>query len=443
MQRCRNLRWLPTRDTTLHKSTRNAKELNVHHVIVGAGPAGVLAAETIRKMSADDSITIIGNEPYPAYSRMALPYFLAGDVEEDGTYLRHAEDHFSKIAVDIRNETVTAILPDKKAVSLGNGENVSYDRLLLATGASAIRPPINGMDSPRVHNCWTLDDAHRMLKEIKAGDRVVLLGAGFIGCIVLQALVEMKLDLTVVELADRMLARMMDDPGGNMIKHWCENRGVKVRTGTAANSVVDKDNVLEIELGDGTSIHADHIVCAAGVQSNIQFLNGSGIATDAGVLVDHNLQTNIEHIYAAGDVAQGPDLSTGEQQVHAIQPTAAEHGRIAACQMAGAPVPYRGSLSMNVLNTLGLITSSFGLWDGIDGGTNAVVEDRQHFRYLRLEFRDDVLIGALAIGLTQHVGILRGLVQTGVRLGKWKERLVDDPSQIMHAYLARVQGTRT
>ena len=107
------------------------------------------------------------------------------------------------------------------------------------------------------------------------------------------------------------------------------------------------------------------------------------------------------------------------------------------------PVPYRGSLSMNVLNTLGLITSSFGLWDGIDGGTNAVVEDRQHFRYLRLEFRDDVLIGALAIGLTQHVGILRGLVQTGVRLGKWKKRLTDDPSQIMHAYLARVQGTRT
>ena len=160
-------------------------------------------------------------------------------------------------------------------------------------------------------------------------------------------------------------------------------------------------------------------------------------------MVNHNLQTNIEHIYAAGDVAQGPDLSTGEQQVHAIQPTAAEHGRIAACQMAGAPVPYRGSLSMNVLNTLGLITSSFGLWDGIDDGTNAVVEDRQRFRYLRLEFRDDVLIGALAIGLTQHVGILRGLVQTGVRLGKWKERLVDDPSQIMHAYLARVQGTRT
>lgn len=414
----------------------------MHHVIVGAGPAGVLAAETIRKKSADDSITIIGDERYPAYSRMALPYLLAGDVEEDGTYLRHAADHFSSIAVDVRKETVTGVAPEQKSISLGNGESVAYDRLLLATGASAIRPPISGMDSPRVHNCWTLDDAHRLLSDVKAGDRVVLLGAGFIGCIVLQALVQMRLDLTVIELADRMLARMMDDPGGNMIKSWCESQGVKVRTGTAASGVAEKDNSLEIALADGSSITADHIVCAAGVRSNIQFLDGSGIAADTGVLVNHNLETNIDGIYAAGDVAQGPDLSTGEQQVHAIQPTASEHGRVAACQMVGEPLPYRGSLSMNVLNTLGLITSSFGLWDGIDGGERAMVEDRPHYRYMRLEFRDDVLVGALAIGLTQHVGILRGLVQTGVRLGKWKQRLIDDPSQIMHAYLARVQGTR-
>ena len=110
--------------------------------------------------------------------------------------------------------------------------------------------------------------------------------------------------------------------------------------------------------------------------------------------------------------------------------------------MAGEAVPYGGSLSMNVLNTLGLITSSFGLWDGVDGGERVASEDQVYNRYLRLEFKDDVLIGALAIGLTQHVGILRGLVQTGVRLGAWKQRLMTDPSQIMHAYLACVQGSR-
>lgn len=414
----------------------------MHHVIIGAGPAGVIAAETLRKKSRSDSITIIGDESYPAYSRMAIPYFLADNVKEHGTYLRHAENHFSDREINILNDSVNQVAPATKSVTLDSGREVSYDRLLLATGAHAIRPPISGMNSPRVHNCWTLADAHRILQDVKAGERVVLLGAGFIGCIVLQALVEMKLDLTVIELEDRMLARMMDEPGGNMIKRWCEAKNVAVRTSTEAKGVVDQGNSLEITLGDGSSIVADHIVCAAGVRSNIGFLEGSGIATDSGILVDHSLQTNIEGIFAAGDVAQGPDRSTGAQQVHAIQPTASEHGRIAACQMAGDAVPYGGSLSMNVLNTLGLITSSFGLWDGIDEGDGIAIEDQSHNRYLRLEFKDDVLVGALAIGLTQHVGILRGLVQTGVRLGKWKEKLMKDPSQIMHAYLARVQGSR-
>ncbi len=415
----------------------------MHHVIVGAGPAGVIAAETIRKKSLHDTITIIGNEPYPAYSRMAIPYFLASEVREDGTYLRHAQDHFSKLEINVVNGTVTSVVPSKKSVALENGSSITYDRLLLATGASAIRPPISGMNSRRVHNCWTLADAHRLLNDVNADERVVLLGAGFIGCIVLQALISMQLQLTVVELADRMLARMMDDPGGRIIKTWCETKGVCIKTGCEAKSVIEKNDTLEMILADGTTIATDHVVCAAGVQSNIQFLAGSGIEVDDGILVNHHLQTNIDGVYAAGDVAQGPDRSTGKQQVHAIQPTASEHGRLAACQMVDEATPYGGSLSMNVLNTLGLITSSFGLWNGIDGGDGTAVEDQIHHRYMRLEFREDVLIGALAIGLTQHVGILRGLVQTGVRLGKWKKRLLEDPSQIMHAYLACVPGSRS
>ena len=411
------------------------------HVIIGSGPAGVIAAETLRKLSAADSITIVGAEPGPPYSRMALPYFLAGDVRADGTYLRHAENHYDELDIDLKIARVNEV-SSKGSLVLENGENLEYDRLLIATGASAIRPPIPGMDLPNIHNCWTLDDAHRILENASAGDRVVLLGAGFIGCIVLQALVEMQLDITVIELADRMLARMMDDAGGDMIRNWCESKGVKVRVGTEVTAASASNGAIAVELGDGSGIETDHIVCAAGVRPNIEFLNGSGIATDIGILVDHSLQTNVENIFAAGDVAQGPDLSTGEQQVHAIQPTASEHGRIAACHMAGQNAYYRGSLSMNVLNTLGLITSSFGIWDGVAGGERATAIDTNTNRYLRLEFKDDVLIGALAIGLTEHVGVLRGLIQTGVRLGAWKQRLLQDPSLVMSAYLARVQGTR-
>lgn len=414
----------------------------MQHVIVGAGPAGVIAAETLRKRSRSDSIVVVGNESHPAYSRMAIPYLLAGDVDESGTYLRHRGDHFDGLEIQIRRDNVIGIDPARKTVALADGPNLDYDRLLLATGSSAIRPQISGMDLPRVHNCWTLEDAHGIIRQMRPDDRVALLGAGFIGCIVLQALVSMKLDLTVIELADHMLARMMDHEGGEMIKRWCQDKGVNVKTGSEAIAVQARGDQLEIDLADGTRIAVDHIVCAAGVRPNIQMLEGSGIEVETGILVNHQLQTSVTDIFAAGDVAQGPDQSTGLLQVHAIQPTASEHGRIAAAQMSGIGSPYGGSLSMNVLNTLGLITSSFGLWNGVDGGDRTSVCDKDHNRYLRLEFQDDLLVGALAIGLTQHVGILRGLIQTRVRLGKWKKLLLNDPSLVMNAYLDRVQGTR-
>jgi NADPH-dependent 2,4-dienoyl-CoA reductase/sulfur reductase-like enzyme len=182
------------------------------------------------------------------------------------------------------------------------------------------------------------------------------------------------------------------------------------------------------------------VICATGVTPNTGFLDGSGIETDAGILVDEHLQTNIEGICAAGDVAQGPDFSTGERAIHAIQPTAAEHGRIAALNMAGRPTRYRGSLAMNVLNTLGLVSSSFGLWMGVKGGARALATDGAGFKYLRLEFDGDVIVGALALGLTQHVGVIRGLIQTRTPLGPWKQRLIDDPHGIMEAYLECAQG---
>ena len=292
-----------------------------------------------------------------------------------------------------------------------------------------------------MENCWTLEDARRIAAGTKAGSRVVLMGAGFIGCIVLEALVARQVALTVVEMEDRMVPRMMDHSGGDMIKRWCEGRGIRVLTSTRVNGIEPAGGALKLSLGDGSSLEADLVVCATGVSPNIGFLAGSGIETGAGVLVDRHLQTNVEGVYAAGDVAQGPDFSSGEQQIHAIQPTASEHGRIAALNMAGRTTSYRGSLSMNVLNTLGLVSSSFGLWMGVDGGDEVTRADEVRFKYLRLSFQDDVVVGALALGLTQHVGVIRGLIQTKVKLGHWKDRLMADPHKVMDAYLARTQGS--
>ena len=419
----------------------------MRHVILGAGPAGVVAAETLRRHDPASEIIILGDEPDPPYSRMALPYLLAEHVGESGTYLRHGDAHFEKLAIDVRQARVRSVDTSNGIVTVSYGAEIAYDRLLIATGAHPVKPPIDGIDSEGVENCWTLADSRRILAGAKPGSRVVLMGAGFIGCIVLEALAARGVELIVVEMADRMLPRMMDETGGAMIARWCESKGVAVRTGTRVTEVARTDGKLTLatesdESGaPGAPIEADLVVCATGVSPNIDFLAGAGIESDAGILVDHRLRTSARDIYAAGDVAQGPDFSTGQQEVHAIQPTAVEHGRIAALNMAGAETQFRGSLSMNVLNTLGLVSSSFGLWMGTEGGERSVAADEARSRYLRLEFEEDRIVGALALGLTQHVGVLRGLIQTRVRLGSWLRKLRDDPTLVMNAYLECTQGS--
>jgi NADPH-dependent 2,4-dienoyl-CoA reductase/sulfur reductase-like enzyme len=411
------------------------------YVVVGTGPAGVIAAETLRQADPSGSVTLIGAEPEPPYSRMAIPYLLAEEIGEEGTHLRHGEGHYDKLGIEVRNAKVSKVSPNDGALGLEDGGTVGFDRLLIATGAHAVRPKVPGMDLPGIENCWTLADARKIAEKAKPDSRVVLLGAGFIGCIVLESLVARKVKLTVIEMADRMVPRMMDHTGGDMIKRWCQDKGVEVLTSTQVTGIEAAGGALRLSLDAGGPMEADFVVCAAGVRPNIGFLEGSGIETDAGILVDRHLQTNQPGIYAAGDVAQGPDFSTGRQEIHAIQPTAVEQGRIAALNMAGRETGYRGSLSMNVLNTLGLISSSFGLWMGVEGGDQVEAVDNERFQYLRLAFEDDVVVGALALGLTQHVGVIRGLVQSRVRLGHWKDELMRDPHKVMDAYLACTQDT--
>jgi NADPH-dependent 2,4-dienoyl-CoA reductase/sulfur reductase-like enzyme len=413
----------------------------MRYAIVGAGPAGVIAAETLRKLDPDGSVTLIGDEPEPPYSRMALPYLLAENIDEAGTHLRHGPDHYGRLGIELRRDRVDGISTRDRTLTLADGGSLAWDRLLIATGSRASRPPVPGMDLPGVENCWTLADARRIAERAGRGAQVVLMGAGFIGCIVLEALAARGVRLTVVETQDRMLPRMMDAAGGDMIKRWCERKGVRVLTATSVNGIEAYAGGLRLALDDGASLQADLVVCATGVRPNLDLLEGTGVETDVGVVVDEHLQSSVAGIFAAGDVAQGPDFSTGRREVHAIQPTASEHGRVAARNMAGMGTPFGGSLSMNVLNTVGLISSSFGLWMGVEGGDRAVAADAERFRYLRLEFEGDRMVGALALGLTQHVGVVRGLIQTRVRLGAWKRALLQDPHRVMAAYLDCTQGT--
>ena len=415
----------------------------MHYVIIGAGPAGVNAAEHLRKYDPQGQVTLLVAEDVPPYSRMALPYYLVGNIDADGTDLRKRERHFEELGITLKQGRASSIDTAAHRITLLGGEQLDYDKLLIASGATATRPPVEGIDRDHVYNCWSLKDAHKIVADTAEGSRVILMGAGFIGCIILEALAARGVDLTVIEMENRMVSRMTNEIMGNMIKNWCIAKGIKVRTSTRVVEIAEGsgDTALTVRTEGGEELPADVVICATGVRSNTAFLDGSGIAIDMGIIVDDFMQTSVPDVYAAGDVAQGRDLSTGDYQVQAIQPTAVEHGRLAAQNMAhGHKTPHPGNVNMNVLDTVGLISTSFGLWMGVEGGEEAEMSDVDNFKYLNLQFRDDVLVGASSLGMTQHVGVMRGLIQTGTPLGAWKDKLLLEPNRISEAYLACAQS---
>jgi NAD(P)H-nitrite reductase large subunit len=453
------------------------------HVILGAGPAGVIAAETIRKHAPNDTITLIGDEPEAPYSRMAIPYLLIGNIQEPGTHLRHTAEHFAKHRIDVmRGVRAQSVNTQAQTVTLSDGRIVPYDKLLVATGSSPATPPIPGVNSPGVHSCWTLADARAIMALAKPGAKVVQMGAGFIGCIIMEALAMRGVQLSVVEMGDRMVPRMMGPTAGGMIKDWCERKGVKVYTSARVESIAaagaapaasaaapgaepglfgklasmlgfgddsspasapapaSAGRGLTVKLSTGQSLEADLVISATGVKPNVAFLQGSGVDIKTGIVTNAQMQTNVAHIYAAGDCAEALDLASGTHVVSAIQPNAADEARIAALNMVGQAAVLQRVPQINVLDTLGLISSSFGQWQGVPGGEHVELTDRKADRHLSLQFSGDRLVGCNSIGWTDHVGVMRGLVEGDVSLGPWKQTLLKDPTKLMEAYLDRAQG---
>jgi NAD(P)H-nitrite reductase large subunit len=411
----------------------------MHHVILGAGPAGVIAAETIRKHRPGDQITIVGDEKEPPYSRMAIPYLLIGKIDESGTWLRKGSDHFVQQKIKLVQARAKSVDSAARTVTLDNADILRFDTLLIATGSTPVRPPIPGIDLPGVHPCWTLEDARKIMALAVKGARVLQMGAGFIGCIIMEALSARGVHLSVVEMGDRMVPRMMGPTAGGMIKDWCEQKGVEVFTGTRVEAI-DAGTPLSVRLSNGKRVPADLVISATGVKPAIGFLQDSGITCLLGILTDERMQTNVPGIYAAGDCAEAFDKISGKMMVSAIQPNAADQARVAALNMAGQKASLPGVTQINVLDTLGLISASFGDWQGVPGGEHVELTDRQAGRHLSLQFRDDVMVGCNSIGWTEHVGVLRGLVEGQVRLGPWKDHLKEDPTRLMEAYLAAAQA---
>jgi NAD(P)H-nitrite reductase large subunit len=412
----------------------------VRHLIIGGGTAGMNAIRTIREEETDRStITLVSAEK--PYSRMVLPYYLDRSIAESHVYTATAKVLDGWGVTKHLDKRATALDTKANVCTLDDGTTVEYDDCLVATGSSAVRAPVPGADGPGVHSFWTLDQARGVLAQIQPGSHVVMVGAGFIAFTILNSILALGARLTIVEVAPRILPRMIDDTGAGLVEAWLKRHGVAVRTGARLTKIEDVKGRQRLKFTGGADLVSDVVIMATGIRTNLEWLKGSGVTVNEGIVVDDHLRSSVPNVYAAGDVAEGRDLISQANAVHAIEPTAQEHGRIVGANMAGKDVRYRGSLIINIVEVCHLDVASFGAWDDAKAETaSGVKADRPAYR--KLLWRGDRLTGAIILGpssdiwTTNDVGMLKGLVQSGVGLGRWKAHLKQNPFDIKPAFIA-------
>jgi NAD(P)H-nitrite reductase large subunit len=386
-------------------------------LIVGAGPAGVTVAETLRQHDDKSSIVMLSNEPFPPYSPPAmLEYFKTGKE----VHFWKGVDFPTQQDVDYRSSTqVVSLMPEQHAVRLADGETLTYDKLVIATG-SRLYAPVEGTDKAGINNFKSLSAAEELIRKVREGtaQNALIVGAGFIGVEIALLLRELGLEVTHVEKEDRVMPRILDSETGAIVLEVMRQRGVHVQLNTKATAFLGEPQAEGVELESGEVLTADLLIAATGVKPNIDFLTGSGVKTNWGILVDEQLRTNIPDIYAAGDAAETFDRFTGEQYVHAIFPNAVEQATIVAHNLLGENRIYKGSESMNSLKHLGLPLIAAGQMVGEELGL-------QRGNTLRkLYLHDNRIVGFRLAGDLSAAGIYRTLMNKQVNVSRFRDQLL-------------------
>lgn len=410
------------------------------HVIVGGGTAGMNAITTIRQYDGGASEIILVSAERP-YARMVLPYYLKGTISESHVYTANPTRLRALNVETFLGRRAARLDTQANTLTLDDDTVVPYDDLLIATGSSPVRAPVPGADGAGIYSFWTLEQAQGVIQHIRPGSAVAMIGAGFIAFTILNAILARGASLSVVEIAPQILPRMIDAHGAQIVEQWLRDRQVSIRTSARLSAIEDAGSQKRLRLEGGEELLADLVIMATGIRTNLDWLQGSGITINRGIVVDAQQRSNVPNVYAAGDIAEGKDLITGQPALHAIEPTAMEHGRIAGANMAGQPLAYRGSLLMNIVEVLGLEIASFGAWDSSSAETFSATRPEGP-AYRKLLWQGDRLIGAMLLGpekevwTTNDVGMLKGLVQSGMRLGAWKEYLRQNLFDVKRAYIA-------
>ncbi len=399
----------------------------MHYVIVGGSAAGISAVEAIRSLDREGKITLISDEEFSLYSRCLITYFLAGKLAEDRLKYR-SSDFYDKERVDsLLGVRAERLLPEKKNLILDNGKELAYDRLLIATGASPQMVDAPGSDKEGILGLRTYRNAQWINARIDRVKRVSILGGGLIGLRAAYSLHARHKEVKVIVKSNQVLSQMLDRGAANFVRRKIEEKGIQVMTGLAAVEFLGGKEVTGLVLDDGRRLECELVIVGKGVMPNLELVEGTGIKTEYGIIVNDYLQTNLPNIYSAGDVAQTKDLVTGQSTINALWPCAVAQGRIAGLNMTGKKVKYDGSMAMNSVEFFGLPVISMGITRPKDKQYEELVkEDDKNFVYKKVVLKENRIHGMILVNRIEQAGVMGILMRKKVDVSPIKLMLLED-----------------
>ncbi len=370
------------------------------YLIIGASAAGLSAAQRIRELDREGEITVLSEEQSSPYSKMSLPYLLSGECsQEEYLYLG-----IPKGIELLLNKKVVALREDRRIVEVESGEEFSYDRLLIATGARPYIPEVEKKGSPLLLTIRNLEDIFKLKERIKNAKekKVLLAGAGLVNCEIADALWKIGIPSVLIVRSPRILSQILDEEGSRVIESCAKEKGIELLTGENIKKIEEKEGITYAILESGKILKGSCVVFGKGVQPAVDFLKDTGIKIGQGIEVNEYLQTSVEDVYAAGDVTESRDLLYEDLRGHALWPVAVEQGKIAGANMAGGKIAYPAEVSRNILTIFGKMVFTGGL------STEDEFEVYQeHFagEYRKILVRDNRLVGFIFIGAVDNPGV--------------------------------------
>ncbi len=362
------------------------------YLIIGNGVAGTTAAEKIRKNDANGRITMVTEEKFPFYSRIKLPDFVAGLADKTDLIIKN-DKWYKNYRINLKTNTKIININSGNGQAKDNDGNIfDYDFLLIATGSKSFIPPVQGNTKQNVFSLRTLDNAEKIVKAAASTKNVVVIGGGLLGLEIAYALIKRGIRVVVLEFFDRLLPKQIDAKGSALLRDMLEKQGFEFRLGAKVNNISGDEFAKNVELESGESIKADMVIFSAGVRPDLDLAGKLCLETDKGVIVDSYMKTNIENIYAAGDVAQF------EQTNFCIWPEAQEQGRVAGANMAGISEEFMPIVPSNRLKVVGIDLASAGNIDP-DNLFENEIEENQHI-YRKIVKKDNKIIGSIMLGST-------------------------------------------